>query len=60
MSMIREVLIDRQLSYNQAQSLLEQDYLPNIFPKSDASVLEEDPTTLASNDISESTSRVPQ
>ena len=41
MNLIREVLVDRQLSFNQADLLIGQKYLADIFKES-ASALEDD------------------
>jgi len=42
MNHIRQVLIDRQLSFNQANAMIGQKYIADIFSESDTSVLEDD------------------
>jgi hypothetical protein len=42
MNNIRQILIDRQLSFNQASAMIGQRYIADIFSESDTSTIEDD------------------
>ena len=57
MSLIRQVLVDRQLSFDQANMLVNQKYIADIFNESEGSLVEEDATTTEQDNFSQALSR---
>ncbi|KAJ9609849.1 54S ribosomal protein L4 mitochondrial [Cladophialophora chaetospira] len=51
MGLIREVLIDRQLSFNQAQVLINEKYVDDIFYEPGGNLVEDDAATVGQEDV---------
>jgi hypothetical protein len=54
MQLIREVLVDRQLSFQQASVLVNQKTVADIFAEAEGPALEDDAASSAQKDISKS------